>query len=107
MPHPVVEQNILRSGGGVAKSVTDIKAKTVTVHRAGTGAPVPGVVIGPHAATPVQSAVVRSRVKGIDFAVKLHLATGTHTIDLLIIVERVRVLQPGRGDHHGVLEWVL
>ena len=32
MPHPVVEQNILRGGGGVTKAVTDIKAKAMTVN---------------------------------------------------------------------------
>ena len=49
----VVEQHILAGGAGIAKAIPDIKAKRLARHGAVAAAPIPCVLVGPHAASPV------------------------------------------------------
>ena len=97
----VVEEHVLRGGGGVAETVADVEAEGHTVKVRIAAAPVPGIVVGPDAPAPVQGAEIRLGIKGIADAVVCHPARGPHAVDLLIIIKML-VLGPGGGDDHGL-----
>ncbi len=76
------------------------------VHKAVTRAPVPGVVVRPDAAAPVQQAERVRRVERERFAEAGNRAVRPHADDLLVIVKRCLLLEKRRRDDHGVLRCV-
>ena len=95
-----VEQHILAGGGGIAEAIADVEAEIHTTHQTGGAAPVPGVVIGPHATAPVQNAEAVLGGEGVAVRANGHGAVGPHTVDLLVVVE-VGFLFKGGADDHG------
>ena len=87
---------------GIAKAVAQVHPERHTVHIATGAAPVPGVLIGPHAPAPVQHRRSRLGVKPAGFPVKYHLARCAQAVDLLVVVKGARMSGKGRGNHHAV-----
>ena len=101
----VVEKYVLTRGGGVAEAVADVPPERHAADMVGRAAPVPRVVISPHAAPPVEHGKAVRGVKFIKPRAVLHAALGAHTVYLLIIVE-VTGLVERRADDHAVLRLV-
>ena len=99
----LVKEHVLARGARVAEAVADVEAEALPVDEPGGAAPVPRVFVRPHAAPPVEHGEAVRRVEGVGAVVVAvgHRALGTHTVDLLIVVE-VLVLVKGRGDDHGL-----
>ena len=68
MRFAVVENDIFAGSGGIAEAVAQIKAEWLAVNNPVARSPVPGIVIGPNAPPPVQSAEVARWVKFVPFA---------------------------------------
>lgn len=98
----VVEYHIFTGGGGIAKAVADVEADGVAVDDALACAPVPGVVIGPHAATPVQKGEGVVRGEGVGVICEGCMSFGAHGDDFLVVVECGGFFGEGGGDNHGV-----
>ena len=101
MDFSVVEQHVLRRGAGVAEAVADAPAEGCAIQLTGGAAPVPRVVIRPHAAAPVEHSeefVLRQLVPA---AAQLDPALGAHTVDLLVVIEMSGLVK-GRGDDHAL-----
>lgn len=101
MPLSVVEEDILRGGGGVAKPISNIEAEGLVVYHAVAGTPIPGIVIGPYAAAPIQSTKVGFRIEDISLAVIADTAGSGHAVDFLVVIEGL-VLVERRCDDHGI-----
>lgn len=101
----LVEKHIFCVGAGVAEAVADVEAEGLAVRKARGGAPVPSVVVRPHAPAPVQHAEGSRGVKGICLRAQRHGSGGAHTVDLLVVVEMPRLWE-GRTDDHGLLRLV-
>ena len=50
----LIKQYVFAGGGSIAETIADIKAEGHTANQSGSRAPVPGIVIRPDAASPVQ-----------------------------------------------------
>ena len=99
----VIEQHVFAGGAGVSEAVADIEAEGHALRKARGGTPVPGIVIRPHAATPIQHGEGMGGRKQV-FPVPMHgLALRPQAVDLLIIIERLGMARKGRGDDHGIL----
>ena len=100
-----VKKHIFRGGGGVAEAVADVPAERHAVHLSRGAAPVPGVVVCPHATTPVQHGKAFRRVKNIGFAAVGKAAVGSQAVNLLVKIE-VPGLAEGGADDHALLRLV-
>ena len=101
MSDMIVEQHVFGGGFCVAKTISDIEAKGVSIQIRISGSPVPGIIICPYAAAPIQRAEICRRVKLVTDSVVLHIAGSAHAVDFLIIVKML-IPVPGSGNHHGV-----
>ena len=97
-----VKQHILAGGRGISEAIADVPAEGNAIHLPGGAAPVPCVVICPHAPSPVQHAEGVGGVKGVCLPPDTHRPGSPHTVDLLVVVE-VAGLVKGRADDHGLL----
>ena len=97
-----VKQHILAGGGGISEAIADVPAEGNAIHLPGGAAPVPCVVICPHAPSPVQHAEGVGGVKGVCLPPDTHRPGSPHTVDFLVVVE-VAGLVKGRADDHGLL----
>ena len=102
---PVVEQHVLRRGAGVAEAIADVPAEGDTVEFARGASPVPGVVIRPHAASPVEYREKFILCQFIPAAAQFDPAFGAHAVDLLVVVEMAGLIE-GRGDNHALVRLV-
>lgn len=82
-------------------SEASLPAEGHAARQTGGAAPIPGVVIRPHAPAPVQHAEGIRRVEAIGLVSQLHLAPGPHAVDLLVIIEAAG-LRKRRADDHGL-----
>ena len=80
----IVKNDIFRCGTGIAKAITNVEPKAVSVYVCIAGSPIPGIIIGPDAPAPIQRSKVGSRVKLIAFSIKQKIPRCPHAVYFLI-----------------------
>ena len=101
----VIEQGVLRGGGGVPKAVADVEAERHAVRFARGAAPVPGVAVGPDAPAPVEHGEGRVRLESVAPAAHRDRAGSAHAVYLLVVVE-VRLFAEGRTHDNALFRLV-
>ena len=102
----VKKRHVLRGGRRVAKAVSDVEAHDMPVDYALPGAPIPGVVIGPHAAPPIEQTKRVRRIECPRPPMAAHRTGCAHADDLLVIVERRLLFRKRRRNDHAFLRLV-
>ncbi len=93
MGNAVIEKHIFTGCAGIPKAIADIEAKGNAIRHAGSGAPIPGVFIGPYTPAPIQHGKGMGRGEEIFISVPFRLALRPEAIDLLIIIEGLGILR--------------
>ena len=80
--------------GAVTETVAEVETEGYAIQVAGRRCPVPGVVIGPHAAAPIQYSQVTFGLQDIVFSTEVETTAGWQTVELAVVVERFAVFCP-------------
>ena len=97
----IIEQRVLRRSGGIAEAIAEVPAERHTVQFPRRARPVPRVVVGPHAAAPIQDG--KESVGGqLEFlSAKLDPAGSAQAVDLLVVVKMAGLVE-GRGNDNAL-----
>ena len=93
----IIEQRVLRRGGRIAEAIAEVPAERHTVQFPRRARPVPRVVVGPHAAAPIQDGKEPVRGQLEFFSAKLDPAGRAQAVDLLVVVKMAGLVE-GRGN---------
>src|SRR5690606_4099276 len=98
----LMKNHVLACSRGIAEAIADIETEGTAVKQTRGRAPIPGVVVDPDAAAPVEHARGARRVEAVFDAPCLDLAARGHAVDLLVVIEGARRAREGRRNDHAV-----
>lgn len=97
-----VKKYIFACGVCVSEAAAEIEAKDFSVQAAGAVAPVPFVVEGPDASSPVQDSEGAVFFEMPFFVCVFYKAFCCHAVDLVVVIKGVGVFVKGKINYEGI-----